>query len=52
MGMSARAMLTGEYNHDEFEVVEPVTDIIADTLYEEQGNKIPLPKQAILQFAE
>lgn len=52
MGMSARAMMTGEYNHDEFEVVEPVTDIIADTLYEEQGNKIPLPKQAILQFAE
>lgn len=52
MGMAARAILSGEYNPDEFEEVAPAASSAVDALLEDKDEKIPLPKQAILQFAD
>lgn len=50
MGMSARAILTGEYNPDEFEALEPISKITTEAFTDEQDEQAPLPKQAILQL--
>ncbi len=52
IGMAARAILTGKYDSNEFEVIEPLADIVVDAPYDKQDEKVPLPKQAVLRFAD
>ncbi len=53
MGMAARAILTGDYNPDEFEEVEPIENVNLEEISEEKTEyKVPVAHQTLLPLAD
>lgn len=53
MGMAARAILTGEYNPEEFEEVEPIESVNLEQIEEEAVDyKVPAAQQSLLPIAD